>query len=381
MPQVSVALIVLMILISSAGARVWTDTTGRSIEADMVRVEGNSVVLRKAGGEVRCPTNRFCRTDLDYIRDWQSKNAEPAAASAVASPAFASEPTAPGASPAASVTPPAPVAPPAAPKGLCIQGKPLVAGGQINTYEFTYSPEDLSFLKRRKSLETRYKIAIAVPSDFDPKKPQRVFICSAPSNSQTEQRAGDFAAMSLYAKTCVDNGWVCMATDCDLGNDTVSDRDMVCSLQVLHKEWPGMTGWDYAVGGFSGGAKACFFPCATLLREKYKVIGVFMAGCNQDFSEMSRRELKAPLAGYKNIRAYLSAGSKDTIAPPSSVTAVKKSLKSNGIHDSRMVVHEGGHCMFQPHFEEALKWFESDRQKDKSATSLRRPSDTAGAAL
>jgi len=106
------------------------------------------------------------------------------------------------------------------------------------------------------------------------------------------------------------------------------------------------------------------------------------AGCNQDFSELLRKQLKAPLAGYKNIRAYLSAGSKDTIAPPSSSAAVKKSLTSNGIHDSRLMIHDGGPCMLQPHFDEALKWFTADRQKDKSATSLRRPSDNSvGAAV
>lgn len=373
MPHVTAALIVLLLLSSSASARVWMDITGRSIEADMVRVESNSVILKKASGEVRCPTNRLCRTDLDFIRDWQSKNADPAPDSGATPPAGATEPPAQGTAPAATNTPAA------AQKGLSIQGKPLIAGGQLNTYEFNYSPADLIILKRHKSLETKYKIAIAVPADFDPKKPQRVFICSAPSNNDTERRAGDFAAIGMYAKTCIDNGWVCLASDCDLGNEADGDKDLVCSLQVLRKEWPGINGWDFAVGGFSGGAKACFLPCATLIREKYKVIGVFMAGCNQDFSELFRRQLKAPLAGYKNIRAYLSAGTKDTIAPPSSSTDVKKSLKSNGIHDSRLVIHDGGHCMWQPHFDEALKWFAADRQKDKSATSLRRPPDNAGA--
>jgi hypothetical protein len=377
MPHVNIALIVLLLFSSRAGARVWTDITGRSIEADMVRVESNSVILKKASGEVRCPTNRLCKTDLDFIRDWQSTNADPAPDSGATPPAGAKEQPAQGAVPAATNTPPAP------PKALSIQGTPLIAGGQINTYEFNYSPADLIILRRHKSLETKYKIAIAVPADFDPKKPQRVFICSAPSNNETERRAGDFAAIGMYAKTCIDNGWVCLASDCDLGNEADGDKDLVCSLQVLRKEWPGMNGWDFAVGGFSGGAKACFLPCATLIREKYKVIGVFMAGCNQDFSELLRKQLKAPLAGYKNIRAYLSAGSKDTIAPPSSSAAVKKSLKSNGIHDSRLVIHEGGHSMLKPHFDEALKWFVADRQKDKSATSLRRPSDNAnaGAAL
>jgi predicted esterase len=140
-----------------------------------------------------------------------------------------------------------------------------------------------------------------------------------------------------------------------------------------------MSDWEFAVGGFSGGAKGCFFPCATLIREKYKVVGAFMGGCNEDFSERARKELKAPGAGYRTLRAFISSGKQDTIASVSQSANVKKSLKDNGIRDSRMGIHEGGHSLYQPHFAEALKWFAEDRPKDKSTTPLRRLPDNSGA--
>ncbi|MEI6971164.1 MAG: hypothetical protein WCL44_06565, partial [bacterium] len=238
---------------------------------------------------------------------------------------------------------------------------------KVNVYEFDYSAEDLKILKRYKSSESKYKIAIAVPAGFDPSKPQRVFVCSAAGNNEAEIKAGDVAVMGLYAQHCVDNGWVCLATDNDLGNAGDYEQAMISALQTLARAWPNMSSWEFAVGGFSGGAKGCFSPCSVLVGRKHKVIGVFLAGCNEDWSARFRKDYHAKDAGFRHIRAFLSVGDKDDIATVAHCTNVKNSLKANGIRDSRLEVFAGGHAMNGQHFVQALKWFAEDRPKSASA--------------
>jgi len=82
-----------------------------------------------------------------------------------------------------------------------------------------------------------------------------------------------------------------------------------------------------------------------------------MGGCNEDWSERSRKQLSAPAAGYRKIRAFLSAGKADSIAKPTHPEAVQKSLKSNGVRNLRLEYHDGGHSLLKDHFVAALKWW------------------------
>lgn len=67
-----IALICLSIVPSAAEAfgeeRTWTDTTGRSMKAEFLRLEGTDVVFRKEGKEVTVPISRLSPQDRDAVR-------------------------------------------------------------------------------------------------------------------------------------------------------------------------------------------------------------------------------------------------------------------------------------------------------------------------
>jgi hypothetical protein len=99
----------------------------------------------------------------------------------------------------------------------------------------------------------------------------------------------------MSGASCVENGWVCIAAD--------SDKGVPSSFALLEKYWPGFHGSNFATGGFSGGSKGCWAPVAWLLKRKQNVVGVYMGGCNEDYSESCRKEFGAPSSGYRKICA------------------------------------------------------------------------------
>lgn len=106
-------------------ARPWKNDAGRTIEADLVAVRGDSAVLFMNGREFAFPLNKLSPEDLEYVKDWQAH-------------------------------PPAPV-----PRRLSFAGQPLETGGKVNQFEFDYSPAMLKELKTRyRSEETKFRISI-----------------------------------------------------------------------------------------------------------------------------------------------------------------------------------------------------------------------------
>jgi hypothetical protein len=241
-------------------------------------------------------------------------------------------------------------------QGWILQEQELVPGGY---YEFTFDYNEVERMQisRGDSKETGYKFAIALPPDFDPGKPQRVLIVSAAGNNAGETTGGDCAVFGAYASACIESGWICLATDSNLGNAGREDLSLLTTLKVLEGLWPGVKGWTYAVGGFSGGGKGCFEPCAILIKAKIQVIGAFLAGVNENRSEKYRKKYKAPASGYRKIRVFLSTGKEDQTATVSQSKGVQDSFKSSGIRDTRMEIFDGGHEIHAPHVGEALKWF------------------------
>ena len=53
--------------VGSAEERTWTDTTGRSMKAEFLRLEGTDVVFRKDGKEVTVPLSRLSPQDRDAV--------------------------------------------------------------------------------------------------------------------------------------------------------------------------------------------------------------------------------------------------------------------------------------------------------------------------
>ena len=59
-----------------AGARTWTDVKGRTIEAEIVRKDGDVVVVKKGGKEVRLPLKVLSDADKEYVEEWEEENGE-----------------------------------------------------------------------------------------------------------------------------------------------------------------------------------------------------------------------------------------------------------------------------------------------------------------
>lgn len=317
-------LALLITLATTAIARTWTNDQGKTIEAEIVRVDEGEPIVKKAGQEIKLTMAKLSSADQEYVKQWLDQQAA---------------------------------------KPLLFDGKPLEKGGKINLVEKPYSARMLKQLKEDKhEEETSIKIALAVPATFDPTQHQHVFIVSTAVNNDAEKKAGNISKMNMYLKTCMDLGWVCLAIDSNTGYPSTYGG-MVEGMEFLSKQWPKFLTADYAVGGFSGGAKSCHGNAAWLLSHKYRVTGIFMGGCNQDFSALHKEQFKLATSAYHELRAFISTGRKDSLVPPEATEKVIKSLAVTGIEKVRSELHDGGHSFHQPHFADALKWFaEADRK-------------------
>jgi hypothetical protein len=75
MPKKSICLAFLMCMLAGPAlfARVWTDRQGQTIDAQFIRLRGESVVLQKGLKPLVIPFSEFCDKDQEYIRE-QTKN-------------------------------------------------------------------------------------------------------------------------------------------------------------------------------------------------------------------------------------------------------------------------------------------------------------------
>lgn len=325
-------------------AHTWTDAKGRTLEAELVRVDRDIITVNRNGSEVPIKIESLSQVDQAYVTEWAKDHAS------------------------------GQTTPVSAPGTITLDGKSIEPGGKMNLIEKPYSPDTLKILAQHKhesfstgdtspdskklydGRDNALRMAVAVPENFNPLKPMNVFIVITAVNSEAERAAGNIPKFAMFAKSCVENGWVCLAIDSNDGvpmNFATYDE----AFTLIEKSWPGFTGNRFATGGFSGGSKGCWGPMAWLEKTKRNAIGVFMGGCNEDYSERFRKQLSAPSTGYRKIRAFISTGKADNIATPAQADSVKNSLKKNDVKNIRLEFHDGGHSLFLPHFVEALKWW------------------------
>lgn len=309
-------------------ARTWTNKDGRAIEAEIVSADDSLVTIQKGDKEFKLPLDRLSDPDQEYVKGWLLEQEEIAKKKSEE------------------------LAVPAVPGEVSFDGKPLILGGKTNLFEYQYTPEQLAKVKKDKGTDTGYKIALALPADFDPTKRQKVFVVCTAVNNAKQGADGNVGMMGFFGKQCTQSGWVCLAYDTNLGR-TNHFGDLRAALDKINGQWPQFKTWDFAVGGFSGGAKACFYPCAFLLKNEYKVVGAFLAGCNEDYSGTARDLFDAPKAAYKNLKVFMGNPTyKADYAAP-----VSASMKKNGISDIRAEVHQGKNSLDYAQFAEGLKWF------------------------
>ncbi|MFC7337331.1 hypothetical protein ACFQY0_09105 [Haloferula chungangensis] len=76
MIKIGVSTLILLATSSLAGARPWTDTQGRVIEAEFVSSDGKSVVIAKGGKEFTLPIERLSEADQKWLAEQSAAGSE-----------------------------------------------------------------------------------------------------------------------------------------------------------------------------------------------------------------------------------------------------------------------------------------------------------------
>jgi len=326
------------LLCLAASGRTWTDTSGKKIEAEIVGVEEGKVVLKFKGKDVRLPLERLSEDDRKFVEEW-SKQEKPAAA----------------------------------PVGeLVLCGTKLKADGGITIVNDPLPPAALKEYSKAETKPTKLTLAIALPSGFDPSKPQHVMWTCAAINDEGERKNGNIGCMAGYAQAAVKAGWVVIAVDTDIGNprrpegDRAPGGDLAVhrhAAELLTKTWPGFSTWKFACCGFSGGGKTCFYRMGHLLESKLEVVGLFLGGCNQDLTESARNESGFRKGGTKKVRVFISNGKNDTISTVAHAEKVRDDVEANGYGEVQLELYEGGHSLDMASFGKAIAWFKEPAGK------------------
>lgn len=339
---------VLSVVVTSGAAeesRTWTSRTGNTVDAEWAGENNGTVMLRRADGKtVGIAISALSDADQNYLRNRQTATPSPMAPAEAAAPA-----------PAASTA--------AASMAL---GGVEIKPGELITFLAPLPADAVLALKKENNTEvTQAMVGVAVPANFDPAKPWNVFVISATSDGN----ALSVNHLKQYMKEALARGWVLMAADGPNGEAPSEHSNtwrwslIRAGLEEMHRAWPASRTWPYAAGGFSGGAKRSGYIAALLASEDYRVIGMFMGGCNQDMASLGLQEYSPKRSAFQRVPIFISSGTSDTIATEAAAQRVKDSMRKTGFKDVRLETYPGKHDPFSQHTDLALAWFEELAQK------------------
>ncbi|MDF7824332.1 hypothetical protein P4B35_09940 [Pontiellaceae bacterium B12227] len=326
---------------ASAAIKTWTNTKGKTIRAELLRVDGDEVVLKFKGREVNLAIKELSDKDRQFIREWvedqDAGKPEDSASPAVSS---ASEPW--------------------------LFGTLLQCNGKVQTVEKALSRKTIKEVSRELETPHSLKIGLALPKGFDPSKPQRVVWVSGAINSAQQRAKGNIGAMNPFVKTAIAAGWAVIAVDTDNGNprkeDNVLDQGGDLAVQTegidaLKAAWPGFKDWEFISVGHSGGAKGSFYRLGDLLASDLKVIGLYLSGCNQNMTDSAKEETGYSKSDRRRVKVWISNGENDGISTVQHAKNLNQSVKASRYGDIRLELHARGHVIDQESYAQALKWF------------------------
>jgi len=186
-------------------------------------------------------------------------------------------------------------------------------------------------------------------------RPCPLLIFSVPSGGSSTR------GMSTMTNVALTEGWAILAADgpkIDASEDTIQWGWAMLSsvLDEFTKTWPPAKSWPVACAGFSGGAKRSAAVAAAMAHDNWRVIGVFMGGCNEDRATLGW-QLFGPGSRFKSVPMFLSNGVSDPIANPQHGATVRDAMIRSGFTAVRLESHPGKHQLSQTHLREALRWF------------------------
>jgi hypothetical protein len=325
--------LVLLLVSASLEARTWKSSDGREIDAELVRVDGDVVLLLMGEKEFRVPVERLSDADQEFL-----KTAAPSSGGGKA--------RADGAAPGS------------------LFGEELVVG-KIVTATGELSDGVKRALSGNGLKPAKMVISVMLPEGFDPTKPQKVFWGVGGINNEAERLKGNLGVFNRGVKTAVPKGWVLIGADTEHGNPretTIAEweGDVEFHQQVVEemvRVWPGFKSWQHVCGGFSSGSKASFFRVAQLLKEEVNVVGAFFGGCNQSLALAANDETRMRKSAFRKTRAWISSGKTDKLVSEGHDKSVEAGIDAAGYRPVRLEKYEGGHSFSTEEFVKALDWF------------------------
>lgn len=315
----------LALLAAPLHGRTWKSADGKTIEADLVRIEENAVVISMKGKEYTVPLSKFSKEDQAFVA------AEVARANR---------------------------------NPLEVMGTVLKPGAKTEI-RTELSDKTRRALDGNQLKPTRMKVAFALPREFDPKKPQKVFWAVGGINNEDERKRGNIGAMGRYVFTAKELGWMVIAADTEHGNPRestvqVGKGDTEFHVELVEKiseAWPEFRNWKHACGGHSSGAKGSFFRASELRKAGVEVAGMFLSGCNQSMAPQAAEETGVRSSKLGDIKVWISTGDKDELVSPEHVEAVWDGVADGGYGNVVVESFEGGHSLDTKAFGKALDWF------------------------
>jgi surfactin synthase thioesterase subunit len=215
------------------------------------------------------------------------------------------------------------------------------------------------------------EVAIALPPDFDPGQTYPVLVTCVTGDPYLS----NIEEMDKYWPTAVQEGWVVVTgwADPHPKRDTKGYRRAVtvAALRKFGELIPESSGWPVAVGGFSGGGKNAAWIAAYLQQEGYRLMGLFMGGCNQDMASQAMRRKAADKEAFRKIPIFLSTGESDQISTVVDTVKVRNSMRKSGFTTLRLETYPGEHQLHTPHIGVALDWFEQINKAGEARSTPR----------
>ncbi len=246
----------------------------------------------------------------------------------------------------------------AASTALAVTG--LKPGG-LSQFEVELTPELRRIAGRGELSPVKHAlVAISAPTEFDAARGWPVMIISATADRPYHSSRG---LLSEYAAVAREEGWILLAADpaedVPKAQDDATLRFALnfAALAVLRAQWPAAADAGLAFGGFSGGSKYSGWLAAAFASQGRRIIGIYVAGINQDTIASTARELDVLDDSYRRVPVFLQSGEKDPISTPAEHRQVQSELERAGFKRVRIEYFPGRHEVEPALLRTALKWF------------------------
>ena len=236
-------------------------------------------------------------------------------------------------------------------------GTNIVAAGKVIEFTAPLNGRALTEVSRLRLGGSKARGAWMAPEGLtNLLRPCPLLIASVPSGGSA------IGWMRSITNRALKEGWAVLAADgpkVSVNDDTIPFGWAMLSsvLDQFVRTWPQAKQWPVACAGFSGGAKRSAAVAAAMSHDGWRVIGVFMGGCNEDYATLAL-QLFQPAQSFKQVPFFLSNGSSDPIANPQQAAAVAESMRRSGFQMIRLETYVGGHRQNSDHLSDALRWFQ-----------------------